>query len=352
MAKIPVRYKNNININPPKIGVARREEILDGIEEKGTLLPRGISEEDMDESFIDFISNKININIDGIKVPVVFLTIQRWSEFTKTWQFTDKYKNIEIPFITIVRNPDIQVGQNQAGLYNIPGHQTYTYMKIPTWDGSRKGIDLYKIPQPTSVDLTFEVRIFTNRMKDLNKVSTAIHKSFQSRQSYINVKGHPMPVILESISDDSNIDEFEQRRFYVQLFEMTLMGYVLDEADFEVVPTINRTFMVTEIQEDKFLNNKISFEPVVNGNSVNFSFIFKPNADPQFTLTAKYAVRFTQLANIELLSRISISINGITVFDGTVMSSPITINAGDIIIISVSKVGADTGKFQLIGSTI
>ena len=53
------------------------------------------------------------------KVPVIFLTLQRWSEFTKTWQFTDEHKDIQMPFISIVRNPDIQPGQNQAGLWNI-----------------------------------------------------------------------------------------------------------------------------------------------------------------------------------------------------------------------------------------
>jgi hypothetical protein len=47
-----------------------------------------------------------------------------------------------------------------------------------TWDGIRKGIDLYKIPQPTSVDITYEVRLFTNRMKDLNKFNAMLLKCF------------------------------------------------------------------------------------------------------------------------------------------------------------------------------
>jgi hypothetical protein len=62
--------------------------------------------------------------------------------FSKTWQFSDKYKNISLPFITIIRKPDIQQGQNQAGLWNIPGNRTYTYTKIPTWDGIREGMDI------------------------------------------------------------------------------------------------------------------------------------------------------------------------------------------------------------------
>lgn len=237
-------YRTNININPSKIGPEKRQEILDGIADNGTFLPRGVLEEDMDSSFIDYMGNELSINIDGVKVPVIFLTIQRWSEFSKTWQFSDKYKNIELPFITIVRKPDIQQGQNQAGLWNIPGNRTYTFMKVPTWDGIRKGVDLYQIPQPTPVDITYEVRLFTNRMKDLNQLNRTIQRAFQSRQCYINVNGHPMPLHLETIGDESKIDDFENRRFYVQLFEIKLLGYLLDEADFKIVPTVNRTVMV------------------------------------------------------------------------------------------------------------
>ena len=200
---MPKGYITNINIKNGKVGPERRQEILDGIADQGTFLPRGVLEEDMDQSFIDFMNSDegLSISVDGDKIPVIFLTIQRWTEFSKTWQFSDKYKNIDLPFVTVVRKPDIQQGQNQAGLWNIPGNRTYTYMKVPTWDGVRRGVDLYKVPQPTSVDLTYEVRLFTNKMKDLNKFNRTIQRAFQSRQCYINVNGHPMPLHLESIGD-------------------------------------------------------------------------------------------------------------------------------------------------------
>jgi hypothetical protein len=59
-----------------------------------------------------------------------------------------------------------------------------------------------------------------------------------------------MPVTLESVGDESNIDDFENRRFYVQPFEMLLAGYILDENDFEVIPTINRAMVMSEISSD------------------------------------------------------------------------------------------------------
>ena len=351
---MPKGYRTNINIHQGKIGPERRQEILDGIADKGTFLPKGVLEEDMDQAVVDFVDseNGFSLTVDGNKVPVIFLTIQRWTEFSKTWQFSDKYKNIELPFITVVRKPDIQQGQNQAGLWNIPGGRTYTYIKVPTWDGIRKGVDLYKVPQPTPVDMQYEIRIFTNKMKDLNKFNRIIQRAFQSRQCYINVNGHPMPLHLESIGDESNIDDFENRRFYVQLFETKLLGYILDEDDYQVVPTPNRTMIAMEVQETTKIYNQVVFEPIINVNSVTYTFDFKPKSESQFTFISQYGTSFTQLTNILNISRIVITINGIGVFDGTILNTPLVINANDTVTISVTKGFYNDGIFKLIGNTI
>ena len=76
---IPKGFKNNLKITPTKIGPARRREILNDIADKGTYLPNGVSEEDMDETFVSFINKDLSISVDGVKVPILFLTIQRWS---------------------------------------------------------------------------------------------------------------------------------------------------------------------------------------------------------------------------------------------------------------------------------
>lgn len=350
--KLPKGFRNNINIVQGKIGPEKRQELLDNIANQGTFLPRGVMEEDMDQSFIDFVNQKdgLNISINGKKVPVFFLTIQRWSEFSKTWQFTDENRNVDMPFITVVRKPDIQQGNNQAGLWNIAGGRTYTYMKIPTFDGERKGIDLYKIPQPTSVDITYEVRLFTNRMRDLNKLNRKIQRVFQSRQHYINVNGHPMPLYLENIGDESNIDDFENKRFYVSLFEVKLEGYILDEEEFEVIPTINRVITTLEIEEVRILNQVI-FEPYKRGHELTWTFVWKPNSQATFNFNAQYDSQITQLTAIENITRITIWVNGGVVFDGTTLNIPINITANDSIQIKVYKSALTLGRFILIGNT-
>jgi len=351
MCALPKGFRKNIKLIKDKVGFERRQEILDDIDDRGTFLPRGVMYEDMDKSFIDFVGDDIELVIDGEKVPVIFLTLQRWSEFSKTWQHSDKYKNIKMPFITIVRQPNPQVGQNQAGLFNIPGRKTYTYMKVPTFEGGRNGIDVYKIPQPTSVDITYEVRLFTNKMRDLNKFNIKIQQAFNAIQYYIRVNGHPMPLLLESIGDESNIDDFENRRFYVQPFEIRLQGYILDEDQFEVIPAINRALLMTELDE-KPGKPRMSVSVSKIGGDVTYNIIFKPKSDSDFSFISEFDINLTSIVNIENVTNIEIKVNGVEKFNGIDFQTPIVISAGDKIYIKVDRPFGVTGKFTILGNII
>jgi hypothetical protein len=129
------------------------------------------------------------------------------------------------------------------------------------------------------------------------------------------------------------------------------LGYILDEEDFEVVPTINRGMAFIELDENKRFHNVI-FDPVVKGNTATYTIVFKPRSDPDFSFTAAYAITFTGLINVVDISRIIININNNTVFDGLVMGVPLVIQQGDVVNISVTKANITTGTFQLIGNTL
>jgi hypothetical protein len=348
---VPKGFRKDIKITKDKVGFPRRQEILDDIDSQGTFLPRGVMYEDMDKSFIEFVDKDLELVLDGEKVPVIFLTAQRWSEFSKTWQHADKYKNVKMPFITIVRQPNPQVGKNQAGLFNIPGRRTYTYMKVPTFEGGRRGIDMYKIPQPTSVDINYEVRLFCNKMRDLNKFNIMIQQAFNAIQYYIRVNGHPMPLLLESIGDESNIDNFEERRFYVQPFQIRLQGYILDEDKFEVIPAINRALLVTELDEKPAKPRVTVNVSKVDGN-VTYNVIFKPRSESDFSFIAEYNIKFTDIVNIENVTNIVIKVNGVEKFNGINFTTPIIVSSNDNVYIRITRDFNSTGKFTLLGNII
>jgi hypothetical protein len=348
---LPKGFKKDINIVRQPYGFEQRQGYLNDISNKGTFLPRGVMYEDMDSTFIEFVEKDLAIEIDGKKVPVLFLTLQRWSEFSKTWQFADKYRDIEMPFITVVRQPNPQVGRNQAGLFNIPGRNNYTYLKVPTFEGGRTGVDVYKIPQPTSVDLIYEVRLFCNRMRDLNKLNQLVQRVFQSRQHYIRVNGHPMPVHLDNIGDESNIDDFENRRFYIQPFEMSLYGYILDESDFEIIPTVNRAFIATEIL-DTVPSVKFKIKPTDVPNVLTYSFVFRRNSPNNFTYNAECDFKFNTLMNVKNISNIIIKVNNVIVLNSVNILNPIVVNKNDLIFINIIKITNDDSEFTLVGNII
>ena len=77
---MPSNYKSNMKIGPQAGGPNRRQELFDEIREKRTYLPSGVLHEDMDNEFVEFVKNDLKVVIDGEEVPVIFLTIQRWSD--------------------------------------------------------------------------------------------------------------------------------------------------------------------------------------------------------------------------------------------------------------------------------
>ncbi len=325
---LPKKNKKNVNINPDKTGNDKRKELFEDISDNGTYLPKGVLHEDMDKSFVDFIETGIDLSLAGEKVPVIFLTIQRWAEFAKTWQYSDEYKNIKIPFITVVRKPDAQVGTNQAGYFNIPGKPTFTYMKVPTWDGNRKGMDIYKIPQPVPIDLIYEVRLFCNRMRDLNKMNMKFIQTFSPQQHYIKVNGHPMPLMMDSIGDESVINNLDERKYYVQMFNIKMMGYLLDEEDFEVNPAISRAVTLVEVI-DNVKRSQYEIQESEEDKTTEISVIIESGLD-NITLPIDTDTRFTEDLNSNINSVIY-EVNG------TPKTIPFSVDAGDSLRIIVTK---------------
>jgi hypothetical protein len=60
-----------------------------------------------------------------------------------------------------------------------------------------------------------------------------------------------MPIIFESNTDNSPVDNIEGRRFYLQTYNFILNGLLIDSEEFEVKPAINRMIMLTEVNTTK-----------------------------------------------------------------------------------------------------
>jgi hypothetical protein len=270
---LPKQVKKTLPLTPEKTLYSRREELLSYINKNGTYLPKSVLHEDLDRGMLDFVKNDLNFISTGKVVPTLdkILTTQNWSQFTETWDFVDQDFNPLPPFITTVRSPEVKYGTNPSLQYTIPNRKQFYYASVPTWNGNQQGMDIYTIPQPVPVDITYNVRLVCNRMRELNQFNKIILQKFSSRQAYTFIKGQYVPIIMNSVSDESIMD-LDKRKYYVQNYDFTMLGYLIDEDEFEVKPAISR--VLTFMEADTSLSKSKKINPYENSDSFTQQFLF------------------------------------------------------------------------------
>ena len=265
----------------------------------------------------------------GKKINVIdrILTLQRWAEFSQTWKFSTSDKNVDLPFIVVVRNPDVQYGSNPALQYTIPDRKQFHYAKVPTWDGNRKGYDVYTIPQPVPVDIIYDVKIICNRMRELNTFNKITLQKFTSRQAYTFVKGHYIPIVMQSIGDESKIDT-EDRRYYQQSYQFQLQGFLLDEEEFEVKPAINRSLVLYGFDEQNRKREKKNLGEK-NPDKVRTVIEFDD-------VTTVKTIDYVYKNDITVMRTNNIDSVTFTI-DGVTLDTPVQVNGGDTLTITITK---------------
>lgn len=255
---LPKRKKDIVLFDGKEL-LPRRQELLDRIVKSDTYLPEGILHDDMDKGMLEYVEKYFRIESDGKKIPIIpkILTIQRWSEIQNTWEFVDDDYNIKLPFISVIRKPDVQYGTHPSLIRTIPDRRRFHYATIKNWNGGQMSTDVYKIPQPIPVDITYDVTIICTKFRDLNKFNKIILQRFTSRQDYTSIKGHYIPLILDNIEDSTPMDSLDGRRFYLQNYKIIMMGFLMDSDEFEVSPAVNRTLILTETIETRQFIKKV-----------------------------------------------------------------------------------------------
>ena len=245
---LPKQVKPTLPLVPKKILSERREQLLEYINKDGTYLPKSVLHADLDRGMLDFVKGDLQVVSAGKIVPMVdiIVTTQNWSQYVETSQFVDLDNNPSPPFITVVRSPEVKYGTNPALLYTIPDRKQFYYASVPTWNGNEQGMDIYTIPQPVPVDINYSVKIICNRMRELNQLNKVVMQKFSSRQAYTFIKGQYVPIIMTNLSDESQLT-IEQRKYYIQNYDFTMLGYLIDEEEFQVKPAISRIALLTEI---------------------------------------------------------------------------------------------------------
>ena len=170
-------------------------------------------------------------------------------------------------------------------------------------------------------------------------------QKFSSKQAYTFVKGHYIPIVSESISDESVIDT-EDRRYYQQNYSFQLQGFLIDEDEFEVKPAINRSllFFDTNTSHKKTGNGSPS---IVDQSQIN---IYNKNKfrrkldfgtdDTTSTITYAYNAN-VNLVRSDNVSSINYKING------TPTEGKVQVEIGDVLVVTIVKSGSGTASVTL-----
>ena len=328
---LPKQVKPTLPLVPKKTLYARREQLLEFINKDGTYLPKSVLHADLDRGMLDFVKEDLKVVTAGKIIPMVdiIITTQNWSQYVETALFTNLDFNPEPPFITVVRQPEVKFGTNPSLKYNIPNRKQFYYASVPTWNGNEQGMDIYTIPQPVPVDINYSVKIVCNRMRELNQLNKIVMQKFSSRQAYTFIKGQYVPIILNNISDESQM-QMDARKYFIQTYDFTMLGYLIDEEEFEVKPAIARVSQVVEVDTSLIRKKRNKF----------------PENPSEFLSNFLYVSGITSLSDIidftadmtwvgsENISNFDVFING-DYFGSNVNKIQITTN--DLLTITVTK---------------
>lgn len=242
--------KNNLKVYPSKTGQDRRNEINSNSDLNTIFTPYSITYQDLDEEVLNFFETGIgNTVLNGKPVPTFFITIQRWAEVEKTWKFTNgDDRTILRPFVLIKRS-STEKGTRMGDGYNVYAQQKkFTYVKVNKFDGNNSGGVVYKQPQPTNVDINYDIMLFTDRFTDLNTYDQNIHYIFSSRQAFINPYNNYMTMLLEGTTLDDTFSNIDKEKMFIQTYNVKLQGFIIDKENFEEIPLPRRTIITTEIE--------------------------------------------------------------------------------------------------------
>jgi len=324
--------KPTLPLVPKKELSARREQLLEYIKDDGTYLPKSVLHADLDKGMLNFCKEELKVVTAGQTVPFldIIITTQNWAQYTETALFTDLDFNPSPPFITLVRIPEVKYGSNPALVYNIPNRKQFYYASVPTWNGNEQGMDIYTIPQPVPIDLKYSMKIICNRMRELNQLNKTVMQTFASRQAYTFIKGQYVPIILDNVSDESQLT-IDSRKYYIQNYDFTMLGYLIDEDEFEVKPAIQRITQLFELDTSTRKQRRNKYPENPNEFETNFLFV-------SGNTTLVDMIDFT--ANMSIVGSDNVSTYDVYINDDYYGSdvNVIQITTNDILRIEVTKI--------------
>ena len=248
---LPKKNFKPIKMNDTPYGNAARMNNTLGMLKDSTEFPKPVDYEDIDIAVREFVIEYIAKQMKTALFPVYTLySNQRFSEYSQTWEHTDNEGNLIMDFITLNRDSDPKNGSNQGGFWNIPGNRKYPMLvRNVLDDNGTESYEVFSMRQPYCVDLSYRINLMTITYENVNRFNEVVNDIFKARQHYVRPNGHAMPMVIDSIDDQTEYG-VQDKRFFVQSISVKLMAYIIREEDFSI-QRFPKRIMVSGMGESK-----------------------------------------------------------------------------------------------------
>jgi hypothetical protein len=173
-------------------------------------------------------------------VPLIFNSQELWAERRMNWKSMRSEYGEELtrPFLVLTRTA-VKKGTSPLKR-TVPVNKKFTWLKVPTFDGTLKGYVLYKVPQPTWVDVVYDLVFVTTYIEDSNQYyHTLLSDTYGDGQAYLNINGHWISTVIEDPSETRQ-EDMSSEKVYEVSFPITVHGKLVDPRHFEKVNAINK----------------------------------------------------------------------------------------------------------------
>jgi hypothetical protein len=159
---------------------------------------------------------------------------ERFSEYSQTWEHTDKEGNLIMNFKRVNREINPQHGEINGNDYNIPNYRKYTVLTREALNDNGTLCDeIYTMSQPIPCNLKYRVSVITTKVVNVNDFNSKMLSLFAHLQYYVRPNGYNMSMVLDDISDTTEYT-IQERKFFSQTADITLRGYIIPKASLEV----------------------------------------------------------------------------------------------------------------------
>ena len=260
--------------------------------------------------FNNVIKPKVIENDETVKVPIMYANPERWSMVQQRGYLFDNKKQLVIPLIAFKRTSiekDESLPVDKMDPLNPQLQYTFQkqytdknrYDKFSVQTGLSPTKELYAVPVPDYIKLSYDFVIWTSYTEQMNAI---VEKLIYSEGSYWGEDGKfKFRTQIDNYTDASEVN-VNQERIIKTTFSVTMNGYLLPEEFSEVVTT-----------QKKLTPKRIVIDDNV---SIDLSAITPDQQDVNISVSKKGAA--AGLENpVSFFGGTGVTVGGGTTFDGT-----------------------------------